>query len=55
MPQYEYFCNSCQKSFAKIFTINEHDHDAVRCPDCGSDQVEQRYSAFFAVTSRKSA
>jgi putative FmdB family regulatory protein len=55
MPNYEYRCSSCQKTFSKVLTLNEHDRDAVNCPHCGSSQVEQTYSAFFAVTAKKSA
>jgi putative FmdB family regulatory protein len=55
MPNYEYHCASCEKSFSKVLTINEHDRGTVKCPYCGSEKVEQTYSAFFAVTSKKSA
>jgi putative FmdB family regulatory protein len=55
MPHYEYFCNACKKSFSKILSIAEHDAAKATCPHCGSQQVEQSWSAFSAVTSRKSA
>jgi putative FmdB family regulatory protein len=55
MPEYEYFCNDCHESFSKVLTLHEHDSESPRCPKCGSAKIEQRYSAFFAVTSKKSA
>jgi putative FmdB family regulatory protein len=55
MPNYEFFCNGCKKTFSKILTITEHDKEKTACPFCGGTNVEQRWSAFSAVTSRKSA
>jgi putative FmdB family regulatory protein len=54
MPHYEFFCNACQKTFSKILTISEHEKE-IACPHCGSKSIEQRWSAFSAVTSKKSA
>jgi len=54
MPVYDYHCNACKKSFEVILTLTEHDKDSIRCPRCGSKNVEQEPAAFFAVTSRKS-
>jgi putative FmdB family regulatory protein len=56
MPHYEFLCNACKKTFEKILTMAEHD-DAEKtvCPHCGSLEVEQRWSAFSAITSKKSA
>jgi putative FmdB family regulatory protein len=55
MPNYEFFCHACKKTFSKILTIAEHDKEKTTCPHCGSHKVEQRWSAFSAVTSKKSA
>ena len=55
MPHYEFFCNACKKAFLKILTVAEHDAGQAPCPHCGSREVEQRWSAFSAVTSKKSA
>jgi len=55
MPQYEYYCDSCKKTFSKVLTLTEHTEDKIVCPSCGGSKVEQQYSAFFAVTSKKSA
>ena len=53
MPVYDYVCHDCQKTFETVLTLNEHEHD-VKCPHCGSKNVEQEATAFFAVTSKKS-
>jgi putative FmdB family regulatory protein len=55
MPNYEFLCQQCNKMFSKTLTIAEHDAQKTACPHCGSQQVEQRWSAFSAFTSRKSA
>lgn len=54
MPHYEFICQSCQKTFTKILTLAEHEKGGVKCPECGSDKVEQKMAAFYAVTSKKS-
>jgi putative FmdB family regulatory protein len=55
MPTYEYLCLACHKTFSKILTLAEAGRQKVSCPHCRSTKVEQRYSAFYPVTSKKSA
>jgi CheY-like chemotaxis protein len=43
-----------EQAKTKILTIAEHDAEKTACPHCGSHEVEQRWSAFSAVTSKKS-
>jgi len=54
MPVYDYVCNDCQKTFELVLTLGEHDKGDIRCPKCGSQNVEQDAVAFYAVTSKKS-
>jgi putative FmdB family regulatory protein len=54
MPVYDYLCNDCHKEFETVLTLDEHDHEQIKCPKCGSKNVEQEVAAFFAVTSKKS-
>jgi len=54
MPLYEYLCEACHHVFSKVLTLNEHEHQKITCPKCGSKKVVQEASAFFAVTGRKS-
>ena len=55
MPHYEFVCSACKKTFLKTLTIAEHEAEKAACPHCGSHEVEQCWSAFSAVTSKKSA
>jgi putative FmdB family regulatory protein len=54
MPVYDYICKDCNKTFEKIITLTEHEKEGISCPHCGSKNVEQEATAFFAVTSSKS-
>jgi len=55
MPQYEFFCHGCNKLFSNPLTLAEYEADKIVCPHCGSKKVEQSWSAFYAITSKKSA
>lgn len=55
MPKYEFICHACAKPFSKVLTNEEYAEGMVTCPNCGSDNVEQRLSAMYATTFKKSA
>ena len=55
MPHYEFFCHACKKTFSKSLTVAEHEKENIVCPHCRSKNVEQGWSAFSAITSKKSA
>ena len=55
MPVYGYVCNDCQKTFERLLSLHEHDSKQMRCPHCGSKNIEQEAAVFYAVTSKKSA
>ena len=55
MPHYEFFCHACHKTFSKILNLVDYEEGEVSCPHCGSNDIEQRWSAFTAITSKKSA
>ena len=55
MPHYEFFCNACKKFFDKILSLSDYEEGEVQCPHCDSKNVEQRWSAFTTITSKKSA
>ena len=54
MPQYEYRCQKCSKSFTVTESIERHTQGRHHCPKCKSTVVEQVLSGFFAKTSKKS-
>jgi len=55
MPHYEFFCHACKKSFSKEMSLADYGKRKLTCPHCGSHKVEQRWSAFSVLTSKKSA
>jgi putative FmdB family regulatory protein len=55
MPVYEYQCRDCHKNFSKTLSLAEAGKQKINCPHCSSQNVEQVPTAFYAVTSRKSA
>jgi putative FmdB family regulatory protein len=55
MPHYEFVCRTCQGTFSKVLALVDYDEGEVVCPHCGSRDVEQRWSAFSVITSKKSA
>ena len=54
MPHYEFFCHACQKTFSRVLALVDYEEGEMRCPYCGSTNVEQRWSAFTAIASKKS-
>jgi putative FmdB family regulatory protein len=55
MPFYEFYCNACSKTFEDKETFAEHDqHPKVKCPHCGSADVEPVMMPVEVRTSKKS-
>ncbi len=55
MPHYEFFCHACKKTFSKVLALVDYEEGGVTCPRCGSQDVEQLWSAFSVITSKKGA
>jgi len=55
MPYYEFFCQDCQKFFERILSLIDYEQGEVCCPHCDSKNVEQRWSVFSTITSKKSS
>jgi putative FmdB family regulatory protein len=55
MPRYEFYCRECKKSVPQVLKLVDYEEGDIACPHCGSRQVEQRWSVFYAITSKKSA
>jgi putative FmdB family regulatory protein len=45
MPRYEFFCHACKQLFSKTLSPAEYEEGDVVCPYCGSEEVEQSWSA----------
>ena len=55
MPDYEYRCTKCEKTFTVRETFEQHDrHRKVRCPECNGVEVERVLTPVMGKTSRKS-
>jgi putative FmdB family regulatory protein len=55
MPHYEFFCQDCKKFFDKMLSRVDYEEGEVLCSHCGSQNVEQRWSALSALTSKNTA
>ncbi len=50
MPIYEYRCSECGSVFSKLQRIGATG-EGVRCPKCGSENVERLLSTFASGSS----
>ncbi len=55
MLRYEFFCHACERPFAKSLTSEEYTESRIVCPNCGSDEVEQRVAAFYPINRKEIA
>jgi len=42
MPLFEFICSSCGEEFEEIVASGSH----PRCPYCGSEELQKKWSAF---------
>ncbi len=55
MPAYDFTCKNCKKEFTAFYSIGEYQKSpAIKCPQCGSDNIQRKFSGVFAKTSKKS-
>ena len=54
MPEYEFECRVCKKTFALLMRISERAAAKIQCPGCGSEDVETLMQPFIAKTTKKS-
>lgn len=54
MPVYEFECKKCKQIFEVVMTMAEAALQKVVCPICNCEDVQQQFSPFSAVTSKKS-
>ncbi len=55
MPRYEFICKACDQPFYRTLTTEEYQEGGTVCPECGSEDVELRATAFYPVNWRQSA
>ena len=54
MAEYEFECRQCTKVFNVFMRVSERMKATIRCPGCGSEEVEPVMQPFVAKTSKKS-
>lgn len=54
MPTYEFYCETCKKTFSVIISISEYEKKRINCPKCKGKKIKQQITSFQTVTSRKS-
>jgi len=55
MPQYEYHCLDCDKTFSVFMTLQEHQETpSPSCPHCGGKNIRQTFEGVTVFTSKKS-
>ncbi|RUM92059.1 MAG: zinc ribbon domain-containing protein [Thermodesulfatator sp.] len=50
MPIYEFICNKCKKNF-EDFVLSSQKIKEVKCPSCGSDDIQKQFSMFSCRSS----
>ncbi len=54
MPQYDFYCEKCQKEVSLTLTFSERERGDFKCPSCGGVELQSLMATFFSKTSRKS-
>jgi len=54
MPQYDFYCEKCNKEISLTLTISEREKGDFQCPHCNSKSLQPQMATFFSKTSRKS-
>lgn len=54
MPFYDLKCRECSKEFNIMAKMNERDQKLIKCPKCGSIELEAVFSNVNIIQSRKS-
>jgi putative FmdB family regulatory protein len=54
MAEYDFECRNCKKTFTLFMRVPQRMKTTVRCPGCGSEDVEPLMQAVFAKTGKKS-
>jgi putative FmdB family regulatory protein len=50
MPIYEYACQECGEEF-ELLVSSERSADLQTCPQCASDRLTRKFSAFASLSS----
>lgn len=53
MALYENVSRKCQKKFAEVLSVEEHETKKAECPSCKSRDVDKVIESFFGRTTSK--
>ena len=42
MPEYEFVCEQCDKTFSKTLSISVYEKNKFQCPECKSKKVKRK-------------
>lgn len=54
MPFYDLKCEKCGKEFNIMAKMSEREQKTIKCPDCGSNELNAVFSKVNIIQSRKS-
>ncbi|MFC1578939.1 zinc ribbon domain-containing protein [Pseudomonadota bacterium] len=54
MPVYEFKCKKCGKRFELAESISQHDKHKEKCPEFGSNSIQNLVSSVNVKTTKKS-
>lgn len=54
MPFYDLKCKQCGEEFNIMAKMSERDQKLIKCPKCGSNELDPIFSSVNIVQSRKS-
>lgn len=54
MPNYSYSCRNCRKRFSRFLNYEEYGVKPVKCPHCGSENVQRRLGRVRFARSEES-
>ncbi len=52
--EYTFQCRQCGERFPVTESLEQHERHQEKCPECGSEDVEQRLERVYVNTSKKS-
>lgn len=55
MPFYDLKCSKCEKEFNIMASMSQREKKEIKCPECGSNELETVFKNLNVIQSRKSS
>lgn len=55
MPFYDLRCRECGREFNVMAKMSERESRAIKCPECGANELDAVFSSVNIIQSRKTA